>query len=190
MPAPEEFGASLARVPRLLERALTALARSKFLADYLPLELFGDLQQVIAYLNVPEIHERVLDRVLPHITPDTTVVVGHSLGSVVAYEALFVKPEQVTTFITLGLPLGIHNVVFHKLTPAPRDPSDGQWPGKVTHWTNIAARGDIVASQKTLAPFFGPRVEDVLIDSGWDAHASTRYLNTRDAGAALARALG
>jgi hypothetical protein len=32
-------------------------------------------------------------------------------------------------------------------------------------------------------------VADVVIDSGWDAHSSTRYLNTVEAGTAIARAL-
>ena len=55
--------------------------------------------------------------------------------------------------------------------------------------TNIAATGDIVAAEKELAPLFGPSVQDVLIDSGWDAHSSTRYLNTAHSGKAMVRAL-
>jgi hypothetical protein len=46
-----------------------------------------------------------------------------------------------------------------------------------------------VAAEKKLAPFFRADLEDVVIDSGWDAHSSTRYLNTAAAGAAVARAL-
>jgi hypothetical protein len=91
--------------------------------------------------------------------------------------------------VTLGSPLGIRNVVFDKLTPRPNPAGTGTWPGNVTHWTNVAARGDIVAAQKELAPLFGGRVTDVLIDSGWKAHDSTRYLNTPQAGVAIGRGL-
>jgi hypothetical protein len=65
----------------------------------------------------------------------------------------------------------------------------GHWPASVRHWTNIAAVGDIVAAQKELAPLFGTQLVDLRIDSGWDAHNSTRYLNTLEAGKAIAHAL-
>ena len=188
VPSPAEFGDTLFRAPRVVERAVTALARSAFLADTIPLQFLGDLKQVAAYVNDPVVRDRVLERVIARITPDTKLVVGHSLGSVVAYEALCAKPEQVVAFLSVGSPLGIRNVVFDKLTPKPSN-SRGSWPGQVTWWTNIAARGDIVAAQKALAPLFGDRVDDVLIDSGWDAHSSTRYLNTKEAGLTAARAL-
>jgi len=36
----------------------------------------------------------------------------------------------------------------------------------VSEWTNIAAQGDIVAAQKQVAPLFGSKINDVIIDSG------------------------
>jgi len=189
VPAPEEYGETLFRSPRLLERAVNALARSKYLVDHLPLQFFGDLKQVVSYLNDREMHEKILGRVLDRIGSDTKVVIGHSLGSVVGYEAVCAKPEQVTAMLTLGSPLGIRNVVFDKLTPGPSPKGIGAWPGRVKQWTNVAARGDIVAAQKELAPLFGSSVTDVLIDSGWKAHESTRYLNTAQTGEAIARGL-
>lgn len=189
VPAPEEYGDTLFRAPRLIERALNSLARSAFLANSVPLQFFGDLKQVVYYLRDPDLHARILDRVTAHVGPETRLVIGHSLGSVVAYEALCARPEQVTGFVTLGSPLGLRNVVFDKLTPRPSAAGIGAWPGRVAEWTNVAARGDIVAAQKELAPLFGDRVVDLLIDSGWDAHSSTRYLNSLQAGTAVARAL-
>jgi hypothetical protein len=189
VPGPEEFDETLFRAPRIAECALIALAKSKYLADSIPLQFFGDLKQVVLYLNDRDLHAKILDRVLAHIEPETRIVIGHSLGSVVAYEAVCAKPEQVSTLVTLGSPLGIPNVVFDKLTPPPGGTGLGRWPGGVKYWTNIAARGDIVAAQKELAPLFGNAVQDVLIDSGWDAHSSTRYLNTAQAGQAIARDL-
>jgi hypothetical protein len=190
VPAPESFDETLVRVPRIAERALNALAKSKYLSSYAPLRFFGDLKQVDLYMNDGVVHGKVLDRVLPHITSDTRIVIGHSLGSVVAYEAVCKKPEAVVALLTLGSPLGLRNVVFDKLTPQPDGFGLGRWPGNVKQWTNIAASGDIVAAQKQLAPLFGDRVNDVMIQSGWEAHNSTRYLNSRAAGSAIATGLG
>jgi hypothetical protein len=189
VPSPEEYAETMVWMPRIAERALNSLARSKYLADYTPLQLFGDLEQVTLYLNDAAIHEKALGRVTAHIGPETRVVIGHSLGSVIAYEAVCARPQQVAALITVGSPLGIRNVVFDKLTPRPRAIGIGDWPGAVKQWTNIAADGDIVAAQKELAPLFGNDVHDVRIDSGWDAHSSTRYLNTAQAGEALFRGL-
>jgi hypothetical protein len=182
---------SLARFPRVAEKLLNALARSSYLVDYLPLRLFGDLKQVDLYMNDRELHERILGQVSAQIGSDTVLVIGHSLGSVIAYEAVCRKPENVRALITIGSPLGIRNVVFDKLTPTPHllGSDLGRWPGRIREWTNIAARGDIVAAQKQLAPLFGNKVNDVMIDSGWDTHSSTRYLNSVEAGLAVARAL-
>jgi hypothetical protein len=190
VPAPNERRDTLIYAPRMAERALAALAKSKYLADYVPLQFFGDLRQVVLYLKDPVIRAKILGCVSPHITSETRVVVGHSLGSVIAYEAVASKPEQVSELVTLGSPLGLRNVVFDKLTPKP-DPATGRgrWPGRVRHWTNIAAKGDIVAAEKQLAPLFGPNVKDFFIDSGWDAHGSTRYLDALEAGRAIARGL-
>jgi pimeloyl-ACP methyl ester carboxylesterase len=151
--------------------------------------LLGDLRQVSQYMNDADIRRKILGEVLQHIQSDTRIVIGHSLGSVVAYEALCEKPEQVRTFLSLGSPLGMRNVVFDKLTPRPSALGVGRWPGNVAQWTNIAAKGDIVAAQKQLTPLFG-EVKDKLIDSGWDAHSSTRYLNSIQAGKAVAESLG
>src|SRR5690606_11024102 len=190
VPRPEEYGETLFRSPRLLERALNALARSQFLADHVPLQFFGDLKQVVHYLNDAGTRAQILARVLPHIDDGTKVVIGHSLGSVVAYEALCAKKlSGAVAFVTLGSPLGIRNVVYDKLTPPPSAEGLGFWPPSASSWTNVAARGDIVAAQKELAGLFGARVTDVLVDSGWRAHDSLRYLNAAQTGAAIARAL-
>jgi len=190
---PKSIGSSesLSRFPRVAEKLLDALAKSSYLADYVPLRLFGDLKQVDLYMNDADMHDRILDQVSDCIKSDTVLVIGHSLGSVVAYEAVCRKPENVTDLITIGSPLGMRHVVFDKLTPRPNLVGSGlgKWPGKIKEWTNIAALGDIVAAQKQLAPLFGSTVKDVSIDSGWDTHSSTRYLNSVEAGRAVANAL-
>jgi hypothetical protein len=184
-----EGARTLARTPQLVERALNALSRSKFWVNVSQGMLIGDLKQVVSYLNDPDVHEKVLKIVADRITSDTTLVIGHSLGSVVAYEALCRKPESVVSFISLGSPLGIRNLIFDKLSPRPGANGTGAWPGRVEHWTNIADKGDVVALRKSLAPFFGSRVKDTLIYNGSDAHHGERYLTASETGEAASQGL-
>jgi hypothetical protein len=188
VPGPQEFEETLVWAPRVVERALASLAKSSYLANLVPLQFLGDLRQVVFYLNRSDIHTQILNRALKYMDQETRIVIGHSLGSVIAYEALAARPDVTADLLTLGSPLAIRNIVFDKLTPPPAAGS-GVWPGQVRNWTNIAATGDIVAAEKKLEPVFGPRVQDFVIDSGWDAHSSTRYLNAIQAGKAIARAL-
>jgi hypothetical protein len=105
VPSPEEFvtDETLVRWPQFVQRALNALAKSSFWAGIGQHLLLGDLKQVVRYLNDPEVHEKVLGEVLADITADTRVVIGHSLGSVVAYEALCRKSENVISFLSPAL---------------------------------------------------------------------------------------
>lgn len=189
VPAPAQFAQSMIYAPNPAIRALNALAKSKYLANYIPLQFFGDLKQVVIYLNDRTMHAQILGRILSHIDSETKIVIGHSLGSVIAYEGICAKPEGIETLVTLGSPLGIRNVIFDKLDPKPSAMHIGQWPGKVKYWRNVAADGDPVAAEKRLATCFGNGVEDRPIHSGWDAHNSTRYLNSLEAGEAIARSL-
>jgi hypothetical protein len=154
----------------------------------------GNLKQVTEFLAKPGTKERVLQRVGDEVTPDTRIVVGHSLGSVVIYEYLArFAPPQVQLLVTLGSPLGIPNLIFERLTPTPAG-GVGAWPGDVGRWVNVADADDIVALCKKFAPLFPARqgaapVEDHLVDNGDQAHAISRYLNAVPTGAALGRVL-
>jgi hypothetical protein len=177
-----------ARTPQAAQGALRQLAKSRFFKAFGSerMLLFG-LRQVRLFLYDAHIKGLILERVAQRITSDTKVVVAHSLGSLAAYEALCANPQwRIDTLLTVGSPLGISNLIFEALTPAPRD-GRGAWP-YVRRWVNIADQGDIVALQKDLAPRFGP-VEDRLVDNGWRAHEASRYLCSREAGEAVAGAL-
>ncbi|MER5659902.1 hypothetical protein [Streptomyces mirabilis] len=176
---------TLARTPGTVQRALNALSRSRFFAGVALRTLVADLKQVRAYLTDPVVHAAVQHRLADRIAPDTRVLVAHSLGTVVAYEALCAHPEwPVRTLVTLGSPLGIRNLVFERLR-VPDVGKPGDWPGSVEQWTNIADEGDVVALQKDLRPLFGPRVECHLVRNGARAHDATRYLNTPQTGRAV-----
>jgi pimeloyl-ACP methyl ester carboxylesterase len=151
--------------------------------------LIGDLKQVRRYLREPEIRTAARQRVLEALGPNTRVVIGHSLGSVVAYEALCAAPEQpATTMITIGSPLGIRHLIFDQLEPAPQE-GLGHWPAGLARWVNIASPDDIVALEKKLATRFGPGVVDQLVENGAQAHDAKRYLCSREVGDAVAAGL-
>lgn len=190
--APEEaMPAGRAAAQVMLDR----LARSATLARIARRAFIGNLKQVTAFLADPGVKQSVLARVREQVGDGTRVVIGHSLGSVVAYEYLcHDRPRSVEMLVTLGSPLGIPNVVFDKLTPAPVG-SVGAWPGAVAAWVNVADPDDIVALRKDLAPLFPGNVPeqavaDRLVDNGDEPHAIDRYLNTRQTGSALGDVLG
>ncbi|MFV2103045.1 hypothetical protein [Micromonospora sp. LOL_024] len=177
------------RTPFVIQRALDALSHSRFfsgLADHL---LVGALRQVRRYLTDDEIRQRIRQRVLDALTEDTRLLVAHSLGSVVAYEALHaVGAAYPQALVTLGSPLGIRGMIFDRLAPAPRAGA-GQWPPQLESWTNIADRGDVVALVKTLAPVFPGALTDVSVHNGTKAHDARPYLTARETGDAVRTAL-
>jgi hypothetical protein len=173
-----------------MEFMLARLARSKTLARVAQRAFIRDLKQVTAFLCDQAVKQAVLGRVREQVGRDTRVVIGHSLGSVVAYEYLCLnQPGSVKLLVTVGSPLGIPNVVFDRLTPAPVVGA-GAWPGRVAGWVNVADQDDVVALRKDLAPLFpgtlpGMRVIDRLVDNGDEPHAIDRYLSAVQTGSAL-----
>ncbi|MFJ2236098.1 hypothetical protein [Streptomyces sp. NPDC087859] len=176
---------TLARTPQVVQRALNALSRSRFFTGVALRTLVLDLKQVRAYLCDTHVRDAVQSRVADAVDGRTRMVVAHSLGSVVAYEALCAHPEwPVRALLTAGSPLGIRNLVFDRLRTG-ESGGPGHWPGGVAEWTNLADEGDVVALVKDLRPLFGERVRCHLVHNGARAHDATRYLNTAEAGRAV-----
>jgi hypothetical protein len=73
-----------------------------------------------------------------------SVIIAHSLGSVVAYESLWKHRNHlpIDLLLTLGSPLAMPDIVYHRLESheGPR----GRPPG-VMQWINIADPGDFIA---------------------------------------------
>lgn len=173
-------GSSRVRTPSWIQRALYAVSRVEFFGGLSERALIGSLKQLKAYFTEPGVRDRVRRRVRDSVTAETRVLVGHSLGSVVAYEVLCTAPDlPVTTLVTLGSPLGIPNLVFDRLEPEP-----GRWPN-VSTWTNIVDRGDVIALVKELRPLFGVKVTDVPVHNGAKAHDMRPYLTARETGEAI-----
>jgi len=177
------------RTPRVVQRALNALSHSRFFAG-IAMELFiADLKQVYSYFHDDGIRtdaQRAIELVM---TDESRVIVAHSLGTVVAYEALCAHPEwPIRTLVTLGSPLGIRNLVFQRLRPPPIE-SVGAWPRVLVSWVNIADSGDLVALEKKLSSCFGGRIVDHVVHNGATAHDACAYLTAKETGAAIVSGL-
>ncbi|MEU6277072.1 alpha/beta hydrolase [Streptomyces populi] len=181
---------TLVSTPRSVQAALRALSGSRFFAGVALRAMVFDLKQVSRYLTDPDLRARALARVADRIGDDTRVVVAHSLGSVVAYEALCARPgHRVRALVTIGSPLGIENLILHRLQPAPLGLGGqprGHWPGgDELVWTNLADVGDVVALVKDLRPAFGERVRCAVVHNGTHAHEAAAYLTDKLCGQAI-----
>ncbi|MFG2440734.1 hypothetical protein [Streptomyces sp. NPDC048508] len=115
---PPEADDTLVATPRSVQAALRALSGSRFFAGLALRAMVFDLKQVHHYLTDPDLRAKALARAADQIGDDTRVVVAHSLGSVIAYEAVCARPgHHVRALVTLGSPLGIENLILHRSSP-------------------------------------------------------------------------
>lgn len=176
------------RTSDCVQRALRQLGSSRFFAALNgPASVLKLVREAYLFLHDDALKQAILARVAEQVSSRTRIVIAHSLGSIVAYEALCRNPQwPVETLITIGSPLGIAPMIFDALTPAPID-GKGAWPAGLKRWVNIADKGDVVALEKKLAPLFGC-VEDVMVFNGWHSHDARCYLTARETGLAVASA--
>jgi len=116
-------GAALDRIPWFTRGGLAGLALAS-----------RTLAQVTRYLTDSTIRDHAIGQLTARLTPDTRAVVGHSLGSVVAYEALRLPraEEGLPLLITLGSPLGL-SAINCRLRQPPA------YPAAVRRWPRSAA---------------------------------------------------
>ncbi|MHB9856622.1 alpha/beta hydrolase [Streptomyces krungchingensis] len=144
----------------------------------------GHLAQVTRYLARAEpddgrtLDERIRDRVLSFLNEDRpTVVIAHSLGSVVALEALHQHRGPIPLLVTVGSPIGMRTVVHPRLRPHP--PAT---PDCVGRWLNYWDRDDIIAPRPWLERDVLPNtvgclpVSDRVDSDGIWVHTATKYL--------------
>ena len=104
------------------------------------------------------------------------VIIAHSLGSVVAYEALWEHPHPpVQLLLTVGSPLAMPGIVLDRLREH-KEPR-GRPPG-VVKWINIADPGDFIAVPKGGISANFQHVAADLTDAigAFSFHQVTRYL--------------
>jgi hypothetical protein len=139
---------------------------------------------------------------------DAVCVVSHSMGSVIAYEALWSlthedgRPAAVDLFLTLGSPLGMNYV--QKRLLGLRD-GTRRYPEGIGEWVNVSAVGDLVSVDEHIEDDFSAMVKqggarrirdihhDVYTafrnDQGLNPHRSYGYLVHPEVGGVIARYL-
>jgi len=104
---------------------------------------------------------------------DRVLLIAHSMGSIIAYDALWELSQleqnlgRVDLFLTLGSPLGMHYVQRQLLGYPDRARS---FPENIRRWLNIAAHGDLTALDPELRGHFRTMLEERLIESIEDVH--------------------
>ncbi|MFD7059139.1 hypothetical protein [Streptomyces sp. NPDC059906] len=160
------------------ERAgrLTAAVREQTMGR-LERVLVANLREVEAYTTWPERRRLVRERVSGVIRREgPAVVIAHSLGSYVTYEALHAHPDlRVDLLVTVGSPLRVPSLA-RRLEPALRA-GRGAKPSGVKRWVNIAGTGDVVAVPPKLGRVF-PVDDDAVCDTGLGVHGFGGYLAT------------
>lgn len=177
---------------------LTGVAAADFHARVLPLPRFmrefisrritkAFLKDVHEFLFVKERREIMRASVLSRLRTGggPFVVIGHSQGSMVAYDALCnLKAEdgvEIDLLITIGSPLGLREVQdqLKKFTSQ----KSLAVPPRVKRWINVADPLDPVCADKRLGGDYkardGVAVQDLVrwnADSPRDPHSGTGYL--------------
>jgi hypothetical protein len=121
--------------------------------------------------------ERVIDAIRSH---GPRVVIAHSLGSVVTYEALWAEPSlDVELLITMGSPLALPHAVFPRLLPAAEN-GRGRRPPGVRRWINLADPGDLVAIpvHGVSRYFSGVALDAHDVIHTFDFHRAAKYLTS------------
>jgi hypothetical protein len=122
------------RVPRAVQVLLRAVDRRFGAAA--GILYIGVLRQVRRYLVDPVVKATIDARVADRVGDGCRVLIGHSLGSVVAYEYLRQHPgHRVELLLTLGSPLGLR-MVRSRLSVGALD---------VAAWVNVRDLRDPVA---------------------------------------------
>jgi pimeloyl-ACP methyl ester carboxylesterase len=159
--------------------------------------LVADLSQLARYLNRGEPDElgRTLDARIRSVVTEAigrgpAVVVAHSLGTVVGFEALHAAGGRVPLFVTLGSPLAMRAVVWPRVLPRPPATAD-----RVERWLNFWDRDDIIVPRPILesdvaANAAGVRPESARTDAdGAWTHTATKYLAKPDVAGPVMEAL-
>ncbi|HWM58339.1 MAG TPA: hypothetical protein VNO83_10935 [Pseudonocardia sp.] len=110
------------------------------------------------------------------------VVIGHSLGSIIAYDTLSRTAHDVPLLVTIGSPLAVTEV--QDLVSQPLRVPDG-----VLQWRNVADGRDLVALDPTIRPEYAPadRTTDFLVvNDSPSHHGGLEYLASQPVRSAVA----
>ena len=151
--------------------------------------VFPLFQQARNYLGDPQIRAQVLNRILAML-PESgrLVVVGHSLGSVIAADLLRRLPVglEVVGMVTIGSPLASGAFEVENLRETLKDP-----PTNLAWWVNFWNPADPVSARRGVSSVF-PWIVDFRVSTKAvlsRAHAAADYLSSDAVAAAIGFAI-
>ena len=109
---------------------------------------------------------------------EPVLLIGHSLGSVIAYDTLWELshleplPGKVEQFLTLGSPLGMH-YVQRRLLGAEHH-GRRRYPTNIRRWVNVSAVGDLTALDRVFCDDYREMLDLGLVEAIED-HAKGIY---------------
>ena len=145
------------------------------------------LRDVYLYISDRNTSREINDIVVAKLTDEPTVVVGHSLGSVVAYRVLLeqVAKVKLRRYVTVGSPLGIRTIAS-KLGVLKNPAAD-------LLWYNAYDERDIVALNPLKDPYFktDPEITNYnqIRNQTDNRHGIIGYLNDTTVAQRIAEAL-
>lgn len=100
---------------------------------------------------------------------DRILIIGHSMGSVIAYDTLWElthiekNPSQVDLFLTIGSPLGMR--FTQERLRGVHEKGARRYPHNIRRWVNITSQGDVTVLDPTLRDDFKAMLELGLVES-------------------------
>lgn len=104
---------------------------------------------------------------------DRILIIGHSMGSVIAYDSLWElthiekNPGRVD-LLTLGSPLGMR--FTHQRLLGVREKGTRRYPHIIRHWINMTAQGDLTAPDPTVRDDFKAMLELGVVETITDVN--------------------
>jgi len=176
------------------------------LADHIPLlirllpeKARSTAQEINRYFNntdgvADEVRALLKQTLVPMLEQQEEVLlIGHSLGSVIAYDTLWELSRQngikgKVDFLTLGSPLGMHYIQRRLL--GMNNHGNETYPDRIRRWINLSAEGDVAALNRNLNESFHAMLELGLVKSIEDhSHGIYNFFRS-DAGLNCHRSYG
>ena len=147
-----------------------------FLIEYIATsDMKATLIDILRYFRnenfvATEIRNRVSEAILNAWDEGCEILlIGHSLGSVIAYDVLWELSRRrnsdvkIGLFTTIGSPLGL-NFVKHRLL-ASGERGARRYPDNIRRWENLSAIGEMTALDRHFANDYAPMLKHKLVQS-------------------------
>lgn len=198
------------KLDKMLYKAIDQLPS---LVQVLPQKAQKTAEELDRYFNNKEkIASQVREQLKEELRPllengNKILIIGHSLGSVIAYDTLWALsqlehlPGKVDLFLSIGSPLGM-NYVQTRLLGNHYDDHHKKYPRNIRHWINVTAVGDITPLDRNFEndyrEMLKPEMTESIVDhsegiynyfqneEGLNFHRSYGYLVNPTVGKAIA----